>query len=182
MLHLLCPWKNPRTLQGSPSSNGTIYACDSKRPFEFPPKTKLIKHMQNHVPNMFPTNVEIWRPIEIQEPWLPVTIRVSLMSVWISSGNVPWLLKAVARSGPLAWENQISITKHLYIQDKLNEKWKTNLNPLKTLDNKSILFNTGYQKTNRCSPRTRMQSRRTLLWNTLFEQSTCFPCCRTTAL
>ena len=27
----------------------------------------------------------------------------------------------------------------------------------------------------RCSPRTRMQSRRTLLWNKLFEQSTCFP-------
>ena len=35
----------------------------------------------------------------------------------------------------------------------------------------------------RCSPRTRMQSRRTLLWNKLFEQScTFFPCYRTSAL
>ena len=33
----------------------------------------------------------------------------------------------------------------------------------------------------RCSPRTRMQSRRTLLWNKLFEQSwTISPCYRTT--
>ena len=34
----------------------------------------------------------------------------------------------------------------------------------------------------RCSPRTRMQSRRTLLSNKLFEQSTFFPCDRTSAL
>jgi hypothetical protein len=34
----------------------------------------------------------------------------------------------------------------------------------------------------RCSPRTRMQSRRTLLSNKLFEQSTFFPCYRTSAL
>ena len=37
-------------------------------------------------------------------------------------------------------------------------------------------------KKTRCSPRTRMQSRRTLLWNKLFEQSTFFPCYRTSAL
>ena len=34
----------------------------------------------------------------------------------------------------------------------------------------------------RCSSRTRMQSRRTLLWNKIFEQSRFFPCYRTSAL
>ena len=38
------------------------------------------------------------------------------------------------------------------------------------------------EKKTRCSTRTRMQSRRTLLWNKLFEQSTFFPCYRTSAL
>ena len=180
MLHYCAPGKIHTRCRALPQAMG-LYTRVIQTSVWLPPTTKLIKHMQNHVPNMSPTNVEICVHIEIQEPWLPVTIRVSLMSVWISSGNVPWLLKAVARSGP-SHENQISISKHLYIQDKLNEKWKTNLNPLKTIDNKSILFNTGYQKTTRCSPRTRMQSRRTLLWNKLFEQSTCFPCYRTIAL
>jgi hypothetical protein len=50
--------------------------------------------------------------------------------------------------------------KRLSCRDSTHDAWKT-----------------------RCSPRTRMQSRRTLLWNKLFEQScTCFPCYRTSAL
>ena len=158
MLHYCAPGKihtRCRALHQAMLSNGTIYACDSNvRLTSTEDKTDQThaEPCSQHVPNQCGD----LRPIEIQEPWLPVTIRVSLMSVWISSGNVPWLLKAVARSR-LSHENQISISKHLYIQDKLNKTWKTNINPLKTIDNTSILFNTGYQKTTRCSPRTRMQ-------------------------
>ena len=40
----------------------------------------------------------------------------------------------------------------------------------------------GGEKKTRCTPQTRMQSQRTLLWNKLFQQSTFFPCYRTIAL
>ena len=50
---------------------------------------------------------------------------------------------------------------------------------IQTKFQKNILI----QEKSRCSPRTRMHSRRTVLWNKLFEQScTFFPCYRTTRL